>query len=221
MAIGFATTIYTKIDIVMVKTMINNEAAGLYTVAIRLSDLYLFIPMTVSSVLFVAIVNALKKSKSLAKERMVSLYSFYFILAVIISFFMFLVAEFLITVLFGSDFIQAVPILEIYIWSLIFIFLQSAQNQYYIALGLQHLTMYRVVQGAVINIILNYILLKSLGVVGTAYSTVISYFYVAVIANIFHSKTRDNLYLIIRSIAMPWQVIDIFKYFIRKNNVKK
>lgn len=219
--IGLGTTVYTKIDVVMINQMVGNEAAGLYSIAMRLSDLYLFIPMTISGVLFVAISKAHQKSDILVKKRMTALYSFYYIIALIISFLMFLFSEILVITLFGDSFSESVPILKIYIWSIVFIFLQSAQNQYYIVLGLQHLTMSRVLQGAVVNVVLNYLLIHYLGAIGAAYSTVISYFYVAIFSNVFHKKTRDNLFLIINSIVMPWRGLSILKYFMEEISVKK
>jgi len=55
---GIVISVYMKIDQVMIKEMLGSEAVGQYAVAVRLSELWYFIPMIVVSSLFPAIINA-------------------------------------------------------------------------------------------------------------------------------------------------------------------
>ena len=64
---GLVVSVYMKIDQVMIKEMMDSEAVGLYAVAVRVSELWYFIPLAIVSSLFPAIINA-KKRKSILSE---------------------------------------------------------------------------------------------------------------------------------------------------------
>ncbi len=60
-----AISIYMRIDQVMIKNMLGAEAVGNYAVAVKLSEVWYFIPMIITSSLFPAIINAKKVSEEL------------------------------------------------------------------------------------------------------------------------------------------------------------
>ena len=55
-----AISIYMDIDQVMIKNMLGNEQAGIYAVAVKLSEVWYFIPGIICASLFPAIINAKK-----------------------------------------------------------------------------------------------------------------------------------------------------------------
>jgi len=59
---GIVIMIYMRIDQVMIKNMLGNWAVGQYAAAVRLSEVWYFIPIVVCNSLFPAIVKA-KKNK--------------------------------------------------------------------------------------------------------------------------------------------------------------
>ena len=72
---GMVISIYMKIDQVMIKEMLGAEQVGLYAAAVRLSEVWYFIPIVVTSSLFPAIINAKKVSEELYYQRLQKLYS--------------------------------------------------------------------------------------------------------------------------------------------------
>ena len=77
--------------------------------------------------------------------------------------------------LFGVEYIPSIEILNVYVWSLVFIFFSNGSWSYYLNENLEILASIRLIYGAIANIILNMYLIKEIGVVGAAYSTLISY----------------------------------------------
>ena len=71
---GLVIAIYTKIDQVMIKNMLDSKQLGYYAVAVRLSEAWYFIPVTLTNAIFPAIVNAKNVSNKFYFNRMQKLY---------------------------------------------------------------------------------------------------------------------------------------------------
>ena len=65
--------------------------------------------------------------------------------------------------------------------------------------NLQFFSFINSVIGAVVNIVLNLILIKKYGIVGAAWATVISYGCAAYLLNFAYPKTRSNFYRLSRT----------------------
>ena len=58
---GMMVSIYMKIDLIMIKEMLDVKAVGIYAAAVKLCEVLYFLPVVVMSSLFPAIVEARKK----------------------------------------------------------------------------------------------------------------------------------------------------------------
>jgi len=101
-------------------------------------------------------------------------------------------------------------VLMIHIWAGVFVFLGVASGKWLLTENLQIFSTINTTIGAVVNILLNYILIQKLGVEGAAWATLISYFVAAYLSLLFWSKTRMNFINLSKSIL-----------FIRIFSVKK
>ena len=196
---GVAVGIYMKIDQVMIKNMLGNEQAGIYAVAVKLSEVWYFIPAIICTSLFPSIVNAMNIGKSLFESRMKKLYSLMFWIAFGIASFTTIFSYLIIKILFGIAYMGAVTTLQIYVWAGIAVFLGSAVGQYILVNNLTKISFYNTVLGAVINIILNIILIPKMGINGAALATLISYT-IATFGVLFFKKTQGQGFLILKSI---------------------
>ena len=107
----------------------------------------------------------------------------------------------IVNILFGPAYLGAVTTLQIYTWAGLSVSLGVAVSQYLTASNFTKISFYTTLVGAVINIILNIILLPKIGIVGGAISTLISYT-VAVFSIIFFRETRGQTLLIFKSILI-------------------
>jgi O-antigen/teichoic acid export membrane protein len=164
-----------KIDQVMVKFFIDENAVGIYAVAVKLSELWYFIPGIICGSLFPAIINAKQVGRSVYLDRLKKLYIFLGATAIIIAIPITFLAPWLIKVIFGAEYILATPILQIYVWSGVGLFLSIGINRFFMAEDNLKPIFYYSLLAVIINISLNLILIPKVGLTGAAWATLISY----------------------------------------------
>lgn len=198
---GVFVSIYMKIDQVMIKEMLDTVAVGQYAAATKLSESWYFIPMVVSSSLFPAIINAKKQNENLYIARMQKLYDVMVYMSISVALFVMFFGHWIVDILYGKQFNQAGSILIIHIWAGVFIGLLVVSGKWIINENLNRHALYRNILGAMINIVLNYFFIKSYGITGAAYATLISYFFAGLGYDIFNIKLRENFYLKMNSLT--------------------
>jgi len=206
---GMVVAIYMKIDQVMIKEMLNSEAVGNYAVAVRLSEAWYFIPMVITSSLFPAIINAKKESEELYYARLQKLYDLMVWMAIVIALPMTFLSDWVVNLLYGSQYAEAGNVLMIHIWAGVFVFLGVANGKWIINENLMINGMIRTTIGAIINVVLNYVLIKQMQIQGAALSTLVSYFVANYFGLLFYSKTRICF----------WQQTRAFNFFRSFSNV--
>ena len=194
-----AIGIFMKIDQVMIKNMLGNEQAGIYAVAVKLSEAWYFIPVLICGSLSPSIMKAYSISKELFESRIKKLYSLMFWSSFAIAIITTFLAYPIIKILFGDYYLGSVIVLQIYIWAGISVFLGVVLGQFLLANNLTKIGFYNTLLGLLTNIILNIILIPIFGISGAAFATLISY--TQTIFGIFIFKeSRHHLLLILKSI---------------------
>lgn len=189
---GILISIYMKIDQVMLQKYLGPWYVGQYAAAVRLSDVWLFITIVITNSLFPAILNAKMISDELFEKRMTRLYKLLVFISLLISCITFIFSEQLVLLTFGEGYAKAITVLQLYIWSIVFVFLNNASWKWYIAENLQKIAMLRLCLGAIVNIILNMLFIPRFGLEGAAYATLISYILATYLGNALHPKTLVN-----------------------------
>ncbi|MCC7050784.1 MAG: flippase [Bacteroidia bacterium] len=192
--------IYMRIDQVMIKEMMNNEAVGQYAAAVRISEAWYFMPMVISSSLFPAIVNAKAKSDEIYYARLQKLYDLMVWLAIAIALPMTFLSDWVVNLLYGGQYYQAGSVLIIHIWASVFVFLGVASGTWFTAENLQIFSFYRTFFGMCTNVFLNFLLIPVYGINGAAVATLISQIIAAYLYDLFNSKTRKMFYIKTKSI---------------------
>lgn len=192
--------IYMRIDQIMIKEMLGAKEVGIYSAAVRLGEVWYFIPMVITSSLFPAIVSAKKVSKELYYTRLQMLYTFMAWMAIGIALFMSFSSDWLVPFMYGEAYREAARVLVIHIWAGVFVFLGVVSGKWFLSENLQNLSTINTVIGAVANILLNLILIPKYGVSGAAISTVLSYSIAAYFMNLAFKKTRHNFFRMSKSI---------------------
>lgn len=201
---GLVVMLYMRIDQLMLKLMLGNKAVGLYAAAVRISEAWYFIPMILSQSLFPAIMNAKAISEDLYYYRLELLYKVMTWLAIIVALPTSFLGGWIITFLYGSEYIESGIVLSIHIWASIFVFQGVARTKWILAENKQKYQTIFVTSGAAINICLNYFLIPPFGGEGAAWATLISQFSVALLIPAFIRSTRISSYMLLKSF-WPWQ----------------
>ena len=203
--------IYMRIDQLMLKDILGFEAVGNFSVAVRLTELWYFVPMSIGSSFFPALINAKKLNEEMFNTRFLKLMSMMVLISLTISIFTLFFSKFIILKLYGISYINAVQVLNIYIWASIFVFLGVVTSKWYIIENLNRLSFFRSLFGAFINIGLNLILIPKFGINGAAISTLISFSVQVYFSNLLFKKTRSLFYLQSNALFLVYP----FKYLIK------
>jgi O-antigen/teichoic acid export membrane protein len=203
-----------KIDQVMIKNMLDSKELGYYAAAVRLSEAWYFIPVALTNAIYPAIVNAKKVNNKFYFNRMQKLYDILAWMAISIAVPVSIFSKDIINIIFGAEFQSAAPVLTIYIWAGVAVFLGVASSQYLITENFTKLSFFRTLIGMVINVILNLVLIPKYGIIGAAYATLISYS-VATFSLIFIKKTSYQIVMMLKSIFL----ITLIQYLFEKWNI--
>jgi O-antigen/teichoic acid export membrane protein len=187
---GISVAVYMKIDQVMLKNMVDANAVGNYSVAVTVSELWYFIPVTIASSVFPSIIKSKNFGTERYHRRMQYLYDVLTIVALVIALPMTFLSEFVISFLFGSEFSEASGVLAIYIWAGVFVFLGVVRSSWLINENYQSYGMFFTVLGAVSNVMINIWLIPIYGITGAAVATLISYMISAWLTGVIFQKTR-------------------------------
>lgn len=209
---GLAISLYMRIDQVMIKNLLDIEAVGNYAVAVRISEVWYFIPVVITNSIFPAIINAKKISEELYYERLQKLYDLMAILSLSLILPITIFSKYIILMLFGEIYNPAIRVLQIHIWASLFVFLGVASSKYLITENYTKIAFIRTSIGAIINIILNIILIPKYNIYGAAIATLFSQFF-AVFSFIIIPKTYNNSILMIKSIFL----VNFFNSLFAKN----
>lgn len=187
---GVAVMIYMKIDQIMVGQMIGDEAVGIYSAAVKISEVWYFVPMAIVSSVFPAILGAKERDEDVYYRSLQRLFDLLVWISVGVALLMTFLSTTIIALIFGVAYESAAPILAVHIWASIFVFLGVASGQWFLAENRQRLSLQRSVLGMIVNIILNFAFIPKFGALGAAWATVVSYAVAAMFSDSLQAETR-------------------------------
>ncbi|MCF7865666.1 MAG: flippase [Candidatus Pacebacteria bacterium] len=167
--------VYARIDQVFIKSLVDVQSVGIYDAAVRLSEVWYFLPNILLASLFPAIMNARGTNLSTYYKRM----KYVLLLMIILSFSIAIPTTFfakeIVHIVFGPAFIGSYIILQIYIWSLAGTYINHAISYFLIAENYRKMIFTSSLVGMILNVILNILLIPRYGISGAAIATLISY----------------------------------------------
>jgi O-antigen/teichoic acid export membrane protein len=200
---GIIATIYLRIDQVMLGEMVGSEEVGIYSAAVRMVEVWLFIPTAIYWSVFPAIVEAKAQSDELFHSRLQMFYNSMALtaygIAIPITFF----GEWLVGVLYGDVYARSGLMLAVLIWSNVFISIEMARNAFMLTMNWTRLFFLTVSLGAVLNVVLNYFLIPSYGGMGAVVASIVSYWFVAHGSCFLFKPLRRTGGMVTRAILYP------------------
>jgi len=198
---------YMNVDLLMIKSIMGESEAGIYSVAVRMSAAMYFVPEIVTGLLLPGIVNAMRtggheERKEIESAMRTSTLCAYLTLLAALVF-----SSTLIQLLFGDEFEKSVGIFKIHAWSLLFVFLGSMRGKYLVALKREKVIFVATATGLVTNILLNLVFIPNLGSSGAAIATNMSAFVAGVLTTFFYDDLRGLGMIQIKSIVFPFPKI--------------
>ncbi|MFT5760137.1 MAG: O-antigen/teichoic acid export membrane protein [Alteromonadaceae bacterium] len=199
---SLAAIIYLKIDQVMLGNMVSNEAVAFYSLASRLSEVWYLFPGIIVASVYPALIKA-KEQAQCYTNQLQSLCTFLCWGAIIIAALMTLIAPIFIPMLFGKAYSTVTPILQVHIWASVFIFMRALFSKWILIEDIPKYSLLTHGSGAIINILLNLLLIPMYGAIGAAIATLIAYATASYLVLFCFVKTRPMAVVMTKAIFAP------------------
>ncbi|MDY6894127.1 MAG: flippase [Thermotogota bacterium] len=180
--------IYYHIDVVMLSPMMGDEAVGIYSAAHKLCDPFFLIPSGLTMSLF-PLMSAYYES---SENKLIKTYTlgvrYLLIIMLPIAVGITLLADDIIFIIYGTEFIHSTTVLQILIWSIVFSSINSILLSLLISINRQKLNTLSTGVCAFVNVILNLILIPILSYNGASIATVVTNMVLFTVCFYFVSK---------------------------------
>ena len=194
-----AIVVYGKIDIVLIKHFLDIEMVGIYSVAIKISELWYVVPMSISAILFPLIVNAKNHSENKYLNQVFITSQVMIVVCSLFALILFFLVSNFIEHYLSDEYIGVGPLIKVFALCGPFVGLGYINGGCMVAENLLLFSMKRNIYGMLINIVLNIILIPLYGLYGAAISTLIAVIYTSMISLAFNKKAYKILCTQIRA----------------------
>lgn len=171
---GAAIMIYMRVDQVMIGQMVGDKEVGIYSSAVKVIELWHFLPMMLSQMLIPVLIRANKKSNADFEAQLQRQYNFMTLVGYGIALPMTLFADPIIALLYGPNYQGAGSILMVSVWSVVFINLGLQRTSFLTVKRLLHWHPLTIVAAMITNVGLNLVLIPKYGGMGAAVATLVS-----------------------------------------------
>lgn len=186
-------TIYAQMDKVMLKHMISDTDTGLYSAAIMICTYWILVPTAIINSMRPVIMELKKDGKEEEyKHKFSQLYQILVWLGIVVSLGISLLSPFVMKIVYGESYVVASGALSIAIWYSTFATLGVARGNWLVCEDKNQYAKWFVLFGAIVNLVLNFVLIPSLGMNGAAIATLITQIVVCFVGPAVFKATREN-----------------------------
>jgi O-antigen/teichoic acid export membrane protein len=210
---AIAVIVYMKIDLVMLGRMVPIEEVGIYSAAVKISEMFYFIPVVLAGLFFPYLIKIKEQHAPLFPRafQMMSdgLAWVAFLVAVPVTLFSTQLTE----LAYGPEYLASSRILVVHIWAGIFVFIETLRSKWLIMHKFTQFHLWTTLLGAISNIVLNLFLIPRYQGYGAAIATTISYGIAVVAACFLHRDTWEIGIIQVKSVLAPFRLFDSLRAF--------
>ncbi len=199
---GLMVSIYGSTDKFMLKQMLNESEVGFYATALSLCNTWTFVLSAIIDSLYPTILQSFGRDSKLFDKRNRQLYAIVFYVAVTVSVVISILAGPIIRILYGESYKPATLPLRIITWYTAFSYLGIARNAWVVSYQKQSCLKYLYIGSAVINVILNAVLIPHMGASGAALASLLTQMSTIVFFPVLLKALRPNVKLMIEAIRL-------------------
>ncbi|WP_428419979.1 flippase [Methylibium sp.] len=203
---SLAVMIYMRMDQVMLASMAGDEAVGQFSAALRIAEVWYFIPMALMSAAFPAMMKKREEGPEAYERYVQRLYDAMAWLGLTVAIITSLAASWVVPLLYGKQFTPAAEILSIQIWAGVTVTMSFVHSRWLLAEGLQRYGLVYTLLGACVNVSLNLILIPRFGPHGAAWATLVTQIGLLP-AQLMFPKARRNFLLMVNAVTAPYRLV--------------
>lgn len=202
---GFAVMAYLRTDVVMLRWINGDRAAGIYTAATRLTEVWYFVPGAVAASLLGTLLAARAAGRRIYEDRMQSFYDLNAGLAFGLGLPTALLSPWIVRLAFGEPYAEAAPVLCWLAGTLVFIFLGVARGQYLVNEGHTGFYLASTMAGLLSNVGINLVLIPRYGACGAAAATLVAQAVATWLSTFCFAPVRANAWMQTRALLIPFR----------------
>lgn len=199
---GGASAIYMKIDQVMVGNLLGDKAVGVYSAAVKVTEVWNIIPLAIMSSLYPSFIAIHQVSQDRYYERWVKVMRWMFWGAVALSATIAACSRPIVEVLYGEGYAQAAGIVAIHSYSGIGMSVSAVLNYQFALDGQTRMNLYGSALGAIVNVGLNVLFIRAYEVKGAAVASVLGFALVPFFQVLIYEKKTARAFC--RAILGSW-----------------
>ena len=203
-------SIFANTDKVMLQLMLGEETTGFYSAALGSITMTGFVYSAIIDSARPSIFESQKISETNFEKNVIRLYSVIIYLSLLQSLLMTIFAPLIIKILYGSQYGPSVNVLRLAVWYTTFAYIGSVRNIWILAKDKQKYLWILNLSGALMNVVLNFVLIPVLGMSGAALASLLTQIFTNVGMNHIIKPIRHNNVLMVRSLN-PKHVKEMIK----------
>ena len=192
---------YFYVDQIIIAMLMDTQAVGIYAAASRISQQLYVLPTVLVAAYYARLTHVHAQSPTTFDEGFKALAIVLITLALILWGVMLLLSEPLLALVLGNQFDETAPILKLHALGLVFVSLNVISGRWYVMQGLQKLTLIRQLLTAVLNVVLNFLMIPLFGLAGAVYATLISLLFLAFGFDLLNVRTKKLFILKVSTIC--------------------
>ncbi len=202
---SLAVMVYMRMDQVMLASMAGDQAVGHFSAALRIAEVWYFIPMSLMSAAFPVMMQKREEGPQAYEQYVQRLYDGMAWLGIGVAVCTTLLAPWLIKRLYGPLYAPSAAVLSIQIWAGVTVAMSFVHSRWLLAEGLQKYSLFYTALGMCVNVALNLALIPALGAKGAALATIATQIGLLPIQLVF-PRARRNFILMISALAAPYRL---------------
>ncbi len=212
---GLIAILYSKIDQIMLKQMLDTYSVGLYTAALTIAGLWGMIPSAfIQSVSPILYKNA-EENRGMFYKRLRQSYAGIWLLNICWSLGVSIFSYWVIYLLYGKAYLGARGALVIVVWYTGITSIGSLTQVYLATENKNKYVNYFALAGLVTDVVLNALLIPKMGILGAAIATLVTYTVIHIVMPLAIRDTRDAGRLIIQGMLFRDVLDDEMKQIIK------
>lgn len=192
--------IYAQTDRIMIRNMLGESAVGYYVAAVTCANATDFIFSAIIDSFRPVIMEAKREGSKFFEKNVCLLYLIVVVMAILQSILIVLLADPMITILYGVAYKSAIKPIKLIVWYTVFSYIGSARSIWILAEGRQRMWWKINFCGAAANICLNLLLIPRFGIEGAAFASLITQAFANVGTGALFRELRPNDRLLLQAL---------------------
>ena len=194
--------IYGHTDKLMLKQMLNETEVGYYSTAFTICMMWTFVLQAIVDSIYPSILKFKSENQEAYERKNRQLYAIVFYISCFVSVVVLIFGDLAVKILYGDAYAASAPVLKIATWYVAFSYLGVARNAWIVSEGRQNYLKYMYGCAAVLNVILNAILIPFMGTSGAALATLITNIFTSIVLPLCIKEMRPNARLMLDAILL-------------------